>query len=380
MLQRTLNLSKLLKKSSHFLLGPRGSGKSTLIREEGLHESGLIDLLDSKIYLRLKGDPSLLGSLATRPTTVIDEVQRIPELLNEVHRLIENEGKRFLLTGSSSRKLKRGGANLLAGRAFMAELFPLTWKEISRAQTFDLGRYLLFGGLPMAYLGEHPRDYLHAYGDTYLKEEIQSEGLTRNLPNYTRFLQSAAFNNGRLLNYTKVANDAGLSPNTVRDYYQILQDTLLAFELPPWRGSKKRKPIQTAKFYFFDPGITHILRETEALDPKSDIFGTSLEQFIACELRAYLSYKNSRLPLQFWRSKSQMEVDFVIGDKMAMEVKASKKVGKREHKGLLAIQEERSWEHLLLISCDELEMQGPNGIRHLHWETFLSELWQDKFF
>ena len=194
--QRIPNLLKLLEKSSHFLLGPRGSGKSTLIKENCTKTIDYIDLLDSNLYLRLKTDPSLLHSLITHPLVVIDEIQRIPELLNEVHRLIENEGKRFLLTGSSARKLRRGGANLLAGRAFMAEFFPLTWFEISREQNFDLGRYLRFGGLPMAYLGKYPKDYLNAYVDTYLKEEIQTEGLTRNLPNYARFIQSAALNVG----------------------------------------------------------------------------------------------------------------------------------------------------------------------------------------
>ena len=241
MVKRYVNLLELLNKSSHFLFGPRGSGKSTLIKETCLEWADHIDLLDSKVYLRLKGDPSLLRPLITKPMVVIDEIQRIPELLNEVHRLIENEKKRFLLTGSSRRKLKKVGTNLLAGRAFMAELFPLTWFEISRQQKFDLSLYLQSGGLPTAYLGKYPKDYLYAYGEAYLKEEIQMEGWSRHLPNYTRFLQNAALNNGKILNYTKVANDAQLSPNTVRDYYQILKDTLMAFELPPWRGSKKRK-------------------------------------------------------------------------------------------------------------------------------------------
>ena len=337
-------------------------------------------MLDSKVYLRLKGDPSLLRPLITKPIVVIDEVQRIPELLNEVHRLIENENKRFLLTGSSSRKLKRGGTNLLAGRAFMAELFPLTWFEISRKSNFDLHRYLRFGGLPMAYLGQYPKEYLYAYGESYLKEEIQMEGLTRNLPNYIRFLQSAAFNNARLLNYTKVANDAQLSPNTVRDYYQILVDTLMAFELPPWRKSKKRKSVQTSKLYFFDIGVVNALKETEALNPGSDLFGNCFEQFIACELRAYLSYRSIRLPLQFWRSKSKMEVDFVIGNEVAIEVKASQKTSPRDHKGLQAIAEENSWRHLILVSQDELEMEHKNGIHHLHWKTFLTHLWNHHFF
>ena len=373
-LERYLNLPELLEKSSHFLLGPRGSGKSTLIKRDCLDRADYIDLLDSRIYLKLKRDPSLLSPMTSRSMVVIDEVQRVPELLHEVHRLIENEGKRFLLTGSSSRKLKRGGANLLAGRSFMAQFFPLTWREISRSQDFDLSRYLRFGGLPMAYLGEYPEEYLYAYVETYLKEEIQSEGLTRNLSNYTRFLESASCNNAQLLNYSKVASDAGLSPNTVRDYYQILTDTLLAFEVPPWRGSKKRKPVQTAKFYFFDPGVARTLKGTSGSD------GTSFEQFIACELRAYLSYGKIRLPLQFWRSKSRMEVDFVVGDQVAIEVKSSQRVGERDHKGLRAIAEEAPWRYLLLVSQDRTPMKCRDGIEHLYWENFLNDLWEGRFF
>ena len=201
MLSRTLNPLELLKKSSYFLFGPRGSGKSTLIRKNCLTAADYIDLLDSRIYLRLKGEPSLLGPLITKPNVVIDEMQRIPELLNEVHRLIENDPKSFLLTGSSSRQLKRKGTNLLAGRALRAELFPLTWWEIANEGHFHLNRYLQFGGLPMAYLGQYAGDYLNAYGETYLKEEVQAESLTRNLPNYIRFLQSVATNNGQLLNF-----------------------------------------------------------------------------------------------------------------------------------------------------------------------------------
>lgn len=378
MMDRQLDPMELLNRSSHFLLGPRGSGKSFLIRASCLDAADYIDLLDSRTYLRLKSDPALLHSLISKPLAVIDEIQRIPELLNEAHRAIETGNKRFLLAGSSVWSLRRQGVNWLAGRAFRAELFPLTWFELSRHGNFDLHRYLRLGGLPSAFLGEHGEDYLYAYVDTYLKEEIQFEGLVRSLPNYTRFLQSAAFNNSRVLNYAKVANDAQLPPNTVRDYYRILMDTLIGFQVPPWR-SPTRKFVQTTKFYLFDPGIVNALRDTQSLDPESDLFDMTFEHFIACELRAFLSYNRTRLPLQFWRTRTGREVDFVIGDEIAIEVKSRESVSRRDHKGLLAISEEREWKHLLVISRDSADASFDNGIRHEHWETFLHRLWKREY-
>ena len=379
MLTRKLDLVALLERSSHFLLGPRGTGKSTLIRATCEDVADYIDLLDSRVYLRLKADPSLLHALTTKPYVVIDEIQRIPELLNEVHRSIELDRRRFLLTGSSARALRRQGVNLLAGRAFRAEFFPLTWRELSQAQTFDLQRYVRFGGLPSAYLGAHPEEYLYAYVDTYLKEEIQMEGHARSLPSFSRFLQNAAFNSARLLNYTKLANDAQLPVSTVRDYYQILKDTLVGFELAPWSGTSARKPVQSAKFYLFDPGVVHALKETVALEPTSDAFGMSFEHFIACELRAYLSYARVRLPLRFWRTHTGQEVDFVIGERLAVEVKSSERVSRRDQRGLVAISKEGNWQHRILVSQDTAQTTYENGVQHLHWQTFLERLWQGEY-
>ena len=380
-IQRYLNPIHLLKKSSYFLFGPRATGKSTLIREHKKilkNNVNYINLLDSKLYLRLKADPSLLDSIALKKYVIIDEIQKIPLLLNEVHRLIEEKNKKFLLTGSSSRTLKTKNTNLLAGRAFVAKLFPLTWFELQKSGKFNLKHHLFYGGLPLASLGKHSRDYLYSYVETYLKEEIQAEALVRHLPNYVRFLQSAGLNNTYLLNYTKTANDAQLSPNTVRDYYQILEDTLLGFQVFPWVKSKKRKMIQTSKFYFFDMGVSHTLKGVQNLDPQSDLFGQAFEQFISCELRAYLSYKNIHKPLQFWRSKSGIEVDFIIGDETAIEVKSAKTVTSYDHKGLLALKEEKKWKHLIIVSQDSIEARFKNGIHHLYWEKFLKLLWSGK--
>lgn len=335
-----------------------------------------IDLLHSKTFLTLQNNPSELESFITKKWVAIDEIQRIPELLNEVHRLIELKKVSFLLIGSSARKLKRSGVNLLAGRALRSELLPLTWNELSQEGNFDLNKYLMFGGLPEAVLDDEPEEYLYAYVETYLKEEIQAEALVRNLANYNRFLEAAAQNNGEMINFTKVANDAQLRPNTVRDYYQILQDTLIGNMLNSWQKSQKRKAIQTPKFYFFDLGVVHSLKKIEFLDRNSDLYSKSFEHFIYLEIRAYLSYYKIRKDLNYWRSKNGHEVDFIIGDKIAVEVKSSKKVSNREHRGLLALLEENhSWEKTLIVSHDTEERSFPNGISHIHWETFLTKLW-----
>lgn len=382
-MKRTLNLLKLLESQSHFLFGPRGVGKSYLIRNTLLKKDSVtyIDLLNSKNYLRLNAQPAELESLALEQIVVIDEVQRVPELLNEVHRLIEEKQKVFLLTGSSARSLKRGGANLLAGRAFRSDLFPLTFWELENNKSFDLARYLMLGGLPMSYLSENSWEYLDNYIETYLKEEIQAEALVRNLSNYHRFLHSAAFYNTQIINFTKIANNAQLSPNTVRDYYTILEDTLIGYLLPAWTESKKRKAIQTAKFYFFDLGVVNALKKIENLEPQSDLYGFAFEHFIVGEVRAYLSYTKSRKKMCYWQSTSQLEVDLIVGDNVAIEIKSTHNVQpKQDHKGLRAISEEKKWKHLILVSRDETEQVHSQGIHSLHWKTFLKKMWKSEYF
>ena len=363
-MKRLLNLTELLKKNSYFLFGLRGTGKSHLIREQ-LKNISYIRLLKSETYLRLKSRPAELEAMISTDLVAIDEIQQIPEILNEVHHLIEARGIRFLLTGSSARKLRREGANLLAGRAIRAELFPLTWKELRDAEVFDLHRYLQIGGLPLAYLGEgDPWDYLFSYADTYLREEIQAEALVRNLANYIR-----------------VASDAQLSPNTVRDYYQILEDTLLGYQLTSWTGSKKRKAIQTAKFYLFDCGVTNALNHITHVDEGTEQFGRMFEHFICNELKSWLSYQKKRMTLQYCRSTSKFEVDFILDGKVAIEVKAAKKVSDRDHKGLRALSEEAvDWQRMIVVSRDKIPMKYPSGIEHLYWEDFLRQLWADEIF
>ena len=376
-IERILDLTELLKKKSFFLFGPRATGKSTLVKQQLLNTAGIIDLLDSRLFLRLSSAPHDLEEIIDARNTnlvVIDEIQRIPELLNEVHRLIEDRKIRFLLTGSSARKLKRGNANLLAGRVWEAGLYPLTWKEIPE---FNLERYLLYGGLPVVYLSEYPEEELDAYVNTYLKEEVMAEGLIRNLPPFARFLRSMALANGEVINFTKLGNDCQVASSTVREYISLLEDTLIGFLLPAWIESKKRKAIKSGKFYFFDPGVTHTLSGTQVLDRNSDLYDKSFEQFIGMEIRAYLGYRRIKLSLSYWRSTHGHEVDFLIGDKVAVEVKSSKRVTSTDIKGLKALAEEKVFSDFYLVSHDPVETKKGN-IQANHWKKFLERLWSDK--
>lgn len=375
--QRILNLPELLNKKSFFLFGPRSTGKTHLVRHQLQDRAVWIDLLKSETFLRLSQNPTDVEEILQtsgaqkHDLVVIDEVQRIPPLLNEVHRLIEERHLRFLLTGSSARKLKRGQANLLAGRAWTAQLFPLCSAEIPDLR---LDYYLRYGGLPHVYQSENPEEELDAYVQTYLKEEILAEGLIRKLPPFSRFLKMAALSNGGQLNFAKIGNDTQVAASTIREYYSILEDTLVGFLLEPWAGSRKRKAVQTAKFYFFDTGVTHTLAGTKQVDRNSNLYGSSFEQFIAMELRACLGYRRIKEPLCFWRSQQGHEVDFLIGERTAIEVKSATRMTQDDRKGLDILREEGIFKDLFLVSHDRIESKK-DGIELMHWKTFLDRLW-----
>jgi predicted AAA+ superfamily ATPase len=303
---------------------------------------------------------------------VIDEVQKIPELLDEVHRLIEKLRLRFLLSGSSARKLKKSGANLLAGRAWRTELLPLTFKELG--PHFNLGKMLRFGALPRVWDSREPSEELNAYIDLYLKEEILQEGIVRRLAPFSGFLRLAALSSGQILNYQALSQEIGVSAPTIREYYSILKDTLLAFEVEPYRKTKKRRPVSTSKIYLFDPGITNALGEIEAVDRASNLYGERFEQWIAMELRAFISYTRLKKPLCFWRSLQGHEVDFVIGNEVAIEVKSTQKVSVKDLRGLQSLKEEGLIKGFFLVSQDPTA-QILNGITCLHFsETFRESL------
>lgn len=374
-IKRTLDIKQLIEKKSHFLFGPRATGKSSLIKQQLEDTVLIIDLLHSVTYTRLLENPSHLESMIdlnpNQQTIVIDEIQRVPELLNEIHRLIEKKKYNFLLTGSSARKLKKIGVNLLAGRARQAELFPLTFHEIT---DFKLSRYLQYGGLPMVYLSNEPAEDLEAYVYTYLEQEIKAEAIVQKLPAFSKFLQLSALISGNILNFSSLASDAGVSSVTLREYYQILQDTFLGFLVEPWGYSTKRKATATAKFYYFDIGVKNQLAGITSIPPKTDLFGQAFEHFIALEIRAYLSYTRKKLSLCFWNTVDKHEVDFIIGNEIAVEVKSSEKISDKHLKGLKYLIEENKLKRYYIISQDPIAAKYGEIIA-LPWEMFFKQLW-----
>jgi len=375
---RRLDLPGLLAKKNFFLFGPRGTGKTHLIRSTLLGRTPavrLYDLLDAGVLRRLARRPELIGEESQpNEVVVIDEVQKLPPLLDEVHRLIEARGTRFLLTGSSARKLRRGGANLLAGRAWTASLLPLASSEIPG---FELVRYLNRGGLPFVYQSASPEEELASYVDTYLREEIQAEALTRNLGHFARFLDAIALVNGEELAYQTLASDTGIQAKTIRNYVEILKDTLLGFEVEAFRATKSRKAIARSRFYLFDIGVTNTLCQRGAIREKSELFGKAFEHFIMLELRAYLSYTRSRKALCYWRSTSQFEVDAVVGRDVAIEIKASDAVSDRDLRGLHALREEGLVARYLVVSLDP-QPRRSHGVEIWPWQQFLAELWRGR--
>ena len=323
---------------SILLFGPRGTGKSTWIRDR-FPDTVTYDLLDTGEALRLSKNPNLLyrelATLSWGSWAVIDEVQKVPELLDEVHRLMETHGLRFVLSGSSARKLRRGGANLLAGRAVTTSMFPFVSAELSFE--IDPERALRFGMLPMAVTADAPQDYLRTYADIYLVREIQAEALTRNLGAFARFLEIAARQNGQVTNAASIARDAAINRRTVQNHFEILTDTLIGFWLPAWKLKSATKQVRQSKFYFFDSGVARALGGRLFYPPTPEEMGPLAETFVLNELRAWLGYSGTDYRLYFWRSYDAVEVDVLcetVEGFVAIEIKASSRWEKRFNRGL----------------------------------------------
>jgi predicted AAA+ superfamily ATPase len=298
----------------------------------------------------------------------------LPHLLNEVHRLIETQGVHFLLTGSSARKLRRGGVNLLGGRARTKYLRPLICRELG--DRFELHRAIERGLLPSIYFSNDPRADLEAYAGFYLQQEIVAEGATRNIPAFSRFLRAAAYCNGTIVNFTNVANDAQVARTTVYEYFEILKDTLVLHELPAWRKTKKRKPLASSKYYFFDVGVVSSL-QGRSFRPGTPEFGEAFETYLMHELMSYSGYVSGE-PLGYWRSTTGFEVDFIIGDHTAVEVKAKENVSQQDMKSLRVLAEEKRLKRYLCV-CLEPRARKVEGVHVIPFKQFLEALWNGEF-
>ncbi|MDD5066828.1 MAG: AAA family ATPase [bacterium] len=382
MYKRLLDLG-LWRKASCFLWGARKTGKTTLLKSL-FPKARYYDLLLSDEYSRFIKRPSLLreeceaegltGETQKEPV-IIDEVQKIPTLLNEIHWLIENKRLRFILCGSSARKLKRGHANLLGGRAIRYELYPLVYPEI---RNFSLIKALNNGLIPDHYSGSVPARLLQAYVGDYLKEEIAAESLVRNVPVFSRFLEIAALSNGEMVNFNNIARECGVSAPSIKEYFQILEDTLTGRFLPAYRKKMKRRLVHAPKFYMFDIGAVSYLTKRGLVEPGSELFGKAFEHFIYCELAAHSAYSGLFYPVSYWRTASQFEVDFILGEhEVAVEVKASAFINENHLRGMKAFQEEYPARHYLIVSLDPKPRRIKN-IEVLPWPVFLERLWSGR--
>lgn len=379
MLSRKINLQDA-ENDSLFLWGARQTGKSTLLKML-FPDTRYIDLLKSDEFERYNRRPALLREelslLPENELVIIDEIQKIPALLDEVHWLISNHHLRFILSGSSARKLRRSGVNLLGGRAIRKHLYPFVSAEIPG---FDLIKACNNGTLPRHYLVENATNRLHAYVGDYLQQEIKAEALTRNLNTFSRFMEIAALSNGEILNYKNIASECGVSAPTVKEYFSILEETLIGYTIPAFTRNVKRRVIQSPKFYYFDVGIANFLLRRTAIQPGSPEFGHAFEHFILQEIIAYIGYFRPLQNLSYWRTSSGYEVDAIIGNaEVAIEIKSSDEVQSHHTKGLKAFSEEFPNCRLILVSLDKYARRM-NNVEVYPALQFLSMLWDGDLF
>lgn len=364
------------KNKSFFLFGPRGTGKTTWLKKQ-FPDALYFDLLKSETYNEFLSRPGRLETMIPKlwkNLVIIDEVQRVPDLLHEAHRLIENRGIVFAFTGSSARKLRRGEANLLAGRALTYFFYPLTAEELG--EDFNLEHSLRFGHLPSTFREHDPKKYLESYISTYLREEVQQEGLTRNLGAFSRFLETASFSQAQLLNISAVARECAIHQKVAENYFSILDDLLIAARIPVFTKKAKRRVVTHPKFFFFDAGIYRTLRPKGPLDAPEEIDGAALETLIFQELRAHNHYYNLDYEIYFWRIATGKEVDFVLyGPKgiIAIEVKRSARIADEMFAGLRVFMKEYPMARAYFLTMSDRD--GWEGdIRVMPIETFLKNI------
>ena len=361
-----------------FLWGPRKTGKTSLLHQQ-FPDAKFYDLLKTELKTTFLLTPSRLREEVVAQKfklVVIDEIQKVPALLDEVQWCIENTATQFILCGSSARKLRHGAANLLGGRAWSFELFPLTTHELKK---IDLNRILNHGLIPQHYLQASPERSLKSYVLDYISQEIQAEALVRNIPAFSKFLEAVALSHGQLINYANMGRDCGVSPKTVREYFQILEDTLIGHTLLPWAKSKNRRLIETAKFYLFDVGIVRYLKGIPMIYPRSEEFGWAFEHFLIEEIRAYLSYREKNMPCTYWRTSTGLEVDLIIGNlDLALEFKASENIKSQHLNGLKALMEDQNVKKAIIVSLEKEPREISPGILIMPLEIFCSKLWGDE--
>ncbi|MBR5982653.1 MAG: ATP-binding protein [Bacteroidales bacterium] len=360
---------------SMFLFGARQTGKTTLLHQQ-FPDAIYIDLLDTDTLARYSRRPGLLyDKLKNVPrgtTVIIDEIQQVPLLLNEVHRLISQSGIRFILCGSSARKLRRKGYNTLGGRALPCYLYPLISAEIP---DFSIDKAVTNGMMPAFYLADDASSGLSAYIDVYLREEVKAEALVRNLNSFQKFLDMAAITDGEIVNYSNIASDCWVSANTIKEYFSILEDTLIGYMVPAYTKTIKRRLVGAPKFYFFDIGVVNHLLHRKEIVRGTNEYGHAFEHLVIQELVAYIGYTRNENKLSYWRTSTGIEVDAILGDIVAIEIKSSDDIQNKHLKGLRAFREEHPDFRLIIVSLDNITRQTDDNIDVIYVYDFLKMLW-----
>lgn len=379
MYHRVFNIEEQLDEGM-FLFGARQVGKTTLLKERFPHAI-YYDLLKSNVRRRLKRNPETFReALASKPAgtlVVVDEIQKVPDLLDEVHWLMVNKGLFFILSGSSARKLKRSGANTLGGRAEPRTMFPLVWPEVD---DFEIDRAVQNGMIPRHYMVADATDRIEGYVDVYLKEEIQEEALVQDIDVFSRFMEVAAISDGEMINYENIASDCGIAAKTVKAYFQILKDTLIGYEIPAYRKVIKRRLVQAPRFYYFDVGLTNYLLGRNSLKRGTADYGHAFEHYVIQEIIAYKGYSRSREIISYWHTYTHIEVDIIIGDaKVAVEIKSCEEVKTKHKSGLKAFKEEHPDARLILVSLDPITRIS-DDTELLYVTDFFKMLWDGEIF